>query len=490
MRTRWDTLPRRLKRPGMMQGGMAAALYGSKQTCGMVRDAIIGANSLDVVTIGDSNTTYTSGGAGNGGSGGGWLRGFARALQTYGASVYGSQWTPCMASCIPTSSVVLNKIVDDDGKTRNPFGFYQNIQKSGNANILDGASVGPTGITAAITPAQNLFPYGLSEGSTYTQQGWNYAWIAAATTSQTFQQSNATEPGGTQPTVDYPVPSWLGFNTAGLRQRTVYATTSTSGGSIKPTWYKVTFPGAAYTQLGQGNISTYNASGVTIAASDVPFTMSGSDDAQIWGWNYIGITTGPAAAWMESAYRQQIGISAHSLHGHPGGTSTQIATAIAGCNTGKTFLENYLTQVYNRQTAGSTATGRVLVLVNFGINGGGDTAATWTTNATSVVDTITAAWLNAGLPINQLGFLCMVTHALNTFGASTENNLILARAAANAWAASKTNVVVADLSQIYSGAQMTANGYYMGTGSNEAHLKQAGYLALSNEIVRRMAASA
>lgn len=471
---------------------MAPALYGSSLPCNFVRDAISGANSLDVVVIGDSNTNYTANGAGNGGGGGGWYRNFARALQNKGAAVYGSQWTPAMQSAVSGGSVNINATREDSGTITTPFGFYQNVQPT-TTTLLSGINAGAvtTAYTNALAPSSLLFPYGLSNSAgTYTATGWDYAYIAAATTSNTFGQIYTTSPGGGVP--NPALPSWVAPGTAGVRHRTVYATNATSAGTIRPTIYNIdwTSGSAVYTLNAQGSVTTLNASGVTVQAADVSFTMPPTANyGLITGWNYVGNTSGPAAVLMESIYRQRIGISAHSLHTHPGGTSTQIATAINNSNTGRTFLENYFTQVVNRQKAGTSALGRVLVVVNFGLNGGGDTGATWTANATTVVNKIQAAWASAGLPSDALGFLCTVSHPVLSGGA-IETNMIDARRAANAWAATQSNVVVADLSQIYSGAQLNTSGWYATAGyPGEAHLKQAGYLAYSEEIVARMAAS-
>ena len=451
---------------------LAPGIYGSTLASSFFKDAVNGADSLDVVTIGDSNAGYSYGGFGGGG--GGWTRGMLRGLNNAGASTYGSGMAPIMHTGATTTTQIVK---EDDGSTITTILGYAKNTEAANGNLLRGGASGPAAITAIAVPATTLLPYGLTN--------FDYGWVAASTNYRSFGQLNFTYPGGLSPSPA--LPSWCAVGTA-LKYRMVYSRTATSGGTINPTIYKVTDSGATYTSLATQSVSTYNAAGTDIQANDLSFTMPSASPAAaiIVGWAYIGYTYGPAGALLDSIYKVAKGISVHNLHYGSGQTSTTIATAISGCNASKTFLENYFKQIVDRQIAAG-GTGRVLVQINCGINdSGGPPASTITDAFSSMVTALQTAWAAAGYTSKNLGFLCSVSHPLTV---NTEGTLPLYRTAANAWANTLENVTVVDLSQIYTAAQMTAGGYYAGSGSAEAHLTQSGYYAFGQQIVSKILAS-
>jgi len=455
---------------------LAVGLYGSTLASTFFKDAVNGADSLDVVTIGDSNAGYSFGGGGGGG--GGWTRGMLRGLNNAGASTYGSAFAPIMHNSVTT--LTTQTLTEDDASVTTIMGYLkQSIAATG--TLLRGGASGPAAITAIAVPATTLLPFGLTN--------FDYAWVAPSTTHISFSAQNATYPGGSAPSPA--LPTWCAPGTA-LKYRLVYARTTTSGGSINPTIYKIT--SAVYTELATTSVSTYNAAGTDIQTSDLSFTMPTTTPASaiMFGWSYIGTATGPAGALIDSVYKVAKGISVHNLHYGSGQTSTTIATAIAGCNASKTFLENYFKQIVDRQIAAG-GTGRVLIQINCGMNDTGSPASsTITTNFASMVSALQTAWAAAGYTSKNLGFLCSVSHPLNTDygdGGTREATLAAYRTAANTWASSVDNVTVVDLSQVYTAAQMTSNGYYAGAASAEAHLTQAGYYAFGQQIVSKILAS-
>ena len=455
---------------------LAPGIYGSTLASTFFKDAVNGADSLDVVTIGDSNAGYSYGGFGGGG--GGWTRGMLRGLNNAGAPTYGSGMAPIMHTGVTTTTQVVK---EDDGSTITTIAGFARNHEAATGNLLRGGASGPAAITAIAVPATTLLPYGLTN--------FDYAWVAASTTYQTFGQPIFTYPGGAAPSPA--LPSWCAVGTA-VKYRMVYSRTATSGGTINPTVYKVT--GGTYTALATRADSTYSAAGTDIQASDLSFTMPTTTPASaiILGWAYIGITTGPAGALLDSIYKVAKGISVHNLHYGSGQTSTVIATAVNGCNASKTFLENYFKQIVDRQILAG-GTGRVIVQINCGVNDSGSPGSSTITNAfTAMINTLKTAWAAAGYTSKNLGFLCSVSHPLNTdYGDEgvRESTLAAYRTAANTWASSVENVTVVDLSQVYTAAQMTSNGYYAGVASAEAHLSQTGYYAFGQQIVSKILAS-
>jgi len=473
MRTRQEIIPRRSVR---QSSSLAVGVYGSTLASSFFRDAVNGADSLDVVTIGDSNAGYSYGGFGGGG--GGWTRGILRGLNNAGAPTYGSGMAPIMHTGVTTTTQILK---EDDGTTITTYLGYAKNTEAPTGNLLRGGASGPAAVTAIAVPATTLLPYGLTN--------FDYGWVAAATTYNSFGQLNFTYPAGAAPSPA--LPSWCDAGTA-LKYRTVYARTNTAGGTINPTIYRVL--SGVYTSLATTSASTYNAAGTDIQTKDLDFVMPTTVPASaiIFGWAYIGIATGPAGALLDSVYKVAKGISVHNLHYGSGQTSTVIAAAISGCNASKTFLENYFKQIVDRQIAAG-GTGRVLIKINCGVNDSGSPASSTITSAfNAMINTLKTAWLAAGYIANNLCFVCSVSHPLDTDfgdGGTREATLATYRAAANSWANTVQNVTVVDLSQIYTAAQMTASGYYAGTAAAEAHLSQAGYFAFGQQIVSKILAS-
>lgn len=459
-------------------------ISGSSLAGTFMRDAIAGSDSVDIITIGDSNAGFSYNGYGGGG--GGWTRGLLRAMNNAGAQTFASPLMPIMSSSTTVTTGVLK---EDNGSTISTIaGYFSNVTGP-SGTLLRGSSSGPTGLTNQVVPDTTLMPYGLT--------GFNYAWVAGSTTNNTFSQLNATYPGGSSP--QNTLPTWNTWGTANLKYRVVYSTNSTGGGQLIPTIYKVTFPGSNYVSLASTTQST--GVGATIRQVDTTFTMPNdspgtpsNQSAIIFGWNYIGVASGPVAAIYDCVYKVAKGIAINNMHYGSGQTTTTISNAIAGANgSDRSFLETYFSQIVKRQTdAGGT--GRVIIWINSGINGGGDTGLTWQTGMENIIIALRRAWGNAGYQSNKLAFVCSVSHPLDTdYGGTTEANLAGSRIAADAWASSVSNTTVVNLSRIYTAAQMTANGYYAGPGSvgsnSEAHMSQAGYYAFSQQIVSRLLSS-
>jgi hypothetical protein len=459
-----------------------AGVIGSNLASIFIRDAVIGADSLDIITIGDSNAGYNN--LGDAGGGGGWTRGLLRGLTNAGASIYGSHLHPTVSATLPDGTGYTQ---EDNGSITSLSGFRSGVTSPGTNNVLRGsAQSGISTLINALTPVDSFA--GLPNQGTqdtglmpYGKRVTDFAWVAAATTSQSFNNLFGTNPFGATPS---PTFSWCASNTQ-MRYRVTYGRTSTSGGSIVPSVYSV--PG--YSLITSKSMSTFNAGGQDIVVDEVLFTMPSNGNGVQLGWNYIGTATGPAAVAFESVYKAAKGVAAHNLHYGSGWTTAQIATVVNGqVGSGRTFLQTYFKQIVSRQISAG-GSGRVLIWINSGINGGGDTGTTWTTNVSSMINTLRSEWQNAGYNTDNLVFVCSLTHPLNAFpSAPTISNLSSSRLTANNWASAQTNTAIVDLSQLFTPAQMTSNNYYYGTGNDEAHLKQAGYFALGSAIVNRLLA--
>jgi hypothetical protein len=435
----------------------------------MVRDAVAGRDSLDVVTIGDSNAGISYGGFGGGG--GGWTRGILRALNNAGAPTYGSPLMPISSQGITTTTGVVKE--DDTTTVSTIAGYFSNVTAAADiTNLTSGATTGPSDLSLNVIPNTSFLPYGLTN--------FNYAWVPATKTVQTFSQLNGTYPGGADPNPT--LPSWCTWNTT-LRYHYVFARTATSGGSINPTIYSVI--GGNYAALATKSVSTYSSAGTAVLSDYVQFTMPASG-AVIFGWAYIGIATGPAGVIYDSVYKPVKGVSVSNLHYGSGQTINTISAVISGANNGGGyFLDNYFKALVDRQVAAG-GSGRILVWINGGVNG--DTSAQWTAGMSSIVSAIQSAWVRAGYSLGNLAFVTSVSHALDTdYGGNTESTLQGIRADARQWVRTCPNTTLVDLPTFYTAAQATANGYFMAAGNasplGEAHLSQTGYYEFSKKIV-------
>lgn len=489
MRTRTDSIPRRITRPGLFSGGfMPPGLYGSSLPGTFLRDAINGNDSLDIVTIGDSNAGFSYGGFGGGG--GGWTRGWYRALNALGANTYSSPLMPIMvASSVSTSTQIYK---DDNGSTIAGLTSWFSNVTAPYGSLVRGSASGPTGVTNSVVAATSFMPYGLTS--------WDYGFIANGNSAQTFSQLNGTYPGGVNPAPA--LQTWTQPGTA-MKYRVVYATqnsvTSTSTRArFNPTAYRV--DNGSYNALATKAQDTYSASGTAITTTDLSFTMPSNtvygEQAVILGWNYIGFAYGPCSVMWDCVYRARKGIAVNNLHYGSGQSTSAISDIITGANgTDRTFVLEYFKQLRQRQIdAGGS--GRVVVWINYGINPSNnpDAAAVWTAKTAAAISFLQTQWLGAGGNTGNIAFVVSVTHPLDTdYGGTTESVLAANRAAANVWAATQQNTTVIDLSQMYSAAQMTSNGYYAGAGSagsnNEAHLSQAGYYAFALKFCTLLAES-
>jgi len=453
-----------LNQPDSMNG-----VYGSSAATNFLRDAAGGADSVDVITIGDSNTGYSN--AGFGGGGGGWTRAWLRNMNAYGIQTYASPLMPLMANSGVT--LTTQTVRDEDGTISTIAGYFSNVLAP-YTNVQRGSTAGPADVTNMAVPATTFLPHALT--------GFDYCYVASGVSVQTFSQLNGTYPGGAAPSPA--LPTWNQPGTA-LRYRVTHVQSSTSGGSLNLTAYRVT--SGSYFALATTNASTYNAAGYVRTASDMPFTMPSTSPASaiIFGWNYIGFATGPAHVLYDCVYKVTKGCAVNQLHYGSGQSSATISGVITGSTaSNRTFLRTYFSEIVARQVAAG-GSGRVIIWINSGINSavGGYTFVGY---MDAMISTLTAEWSAAGFDSSKLAFVVSATHPLDGYSSATEALLAEDRQWLNSWAPANRNVTALDLSQCLSGAAMTAAGYYTGTGVGEAHLTQAGYNAVMSIAVQKL----
>lgn len=462
---------------------------GSARSGSFIRDAISGSDSVAIVTIGDSNSIYAQ--ADPDGAGAytaasmGWTSGWARALHALGAQMYASPLMPTLAGA-GTGTTGTNMVAG----TFTQFPVYAGSPLS-NKGALDTTDIVyalsgqsgavPDALKPIIIPNSTLRPFGLV--------GWDAAYLPAASIGyRDFSQ-------------------YLGhYGADGLVTSGANKTFIQASGSYKHRVFHITL--TPNTPLGSMSLRVRNTTtsgdlltqSVTTHGADYSYvssagswtaTVAGTENIR-GGWGYLTTATPPAMPMMESWERPSTkGFSVQNLHGYAGATSTTIASDVDGIDSsGSAMLETYLWALVERQQA-CGGTGRVLVHMNFGINGGGDDFATWKAACESIMAQFRTSWAAAGYNPVNLAFLLEVTHDLYAYSVgSTRLNLVATRAAALAWGASgHGDATVCDLSKVAPGATMEANSWYSASGSaNEIHLGDSGYLGVRSAAIGALVA--
>jgi hypothetical protein len=181
-----------------------------------------------------------------------------------------------------------------------------------------------------------------------------------------------------------------------------------------------------------------------------------------------------------SVYRPStIGSSCSIMEYRGGATLTEIASDISLAATG--YCNMLLKETRERQIAAG-GTGRVLICIQGGVNGGDwspSSPAVAITAVESIKTSLKAEWAALGYPATDLYFLFMVSHPTDAGDAA----LTVLRTYAQAYYASSTDTVFVNLNDIAPYTKILSNNWYDNGGN--AHLDEAtrGYEAISSAVV-------
>lgn len=420
-------------------------VYGSDRACGFLRDAKAGTRSVTKVTIADSNGGFCS----EGGSSGGITRASERAMELDSFPIFATS----LYSRMPHAGVTITLgIVGSTSKS----GFFANIYVPA-GNVKRGSADGDEAISALCVPGTVLWPHGI--------EGFDWSFVDAGDEDISFSRLNNTYPQGA-PAV---LPDWCEAGTDLIYR--VLAARFPGGGQIVPTIWNATND----VQLAAATFSCANATH-DLVAREVPFTMPASKELT-FGVNYIGEAVGKAGWFTDCIYAVRKGVRVTSLHAHSGADAPTIATEIAGA--GNAFWATYFGELVGCQRDADDGGDRVIVHMQFGVNGGGSDFEEWSEACEDIVTAMRAGWVAAGFDPDDLAFQCEVTPPLFNHGyAATEAVMASARAGSHAWAAEQEGVTVVDCAELCSAAKMAANGWYADAVSVNEHLATAGYLGL------------
>jgi|694.fasta_scaffold30627_5 hypothetical protein len=441
-------------------------IYGSTRAAQMLLDAANGVDSLDVITIGDSNAMY----AGANGYHMGWQRAlqFGLRIKPYGTSLFGGG----MFNAGATSTA--------QGTQVNQAGIGTNAGTSAVTTVAVGNSPSPCKMMAQNTDTEivglrNYLGMSISDLTNSTTNsllsangfGVNPVVVETGTRFTTTYDNNVHVSNQT-------VASYTSFgfesvfgtdgNGAGatLTYRLVYGTFPTAG-SFRPVWYWLPGGGVAKRETSD----TPTSGGYGYATQSYTYAPTFNDSSQRGlrvSWDgYNSATTahqalGPFAALWHSVINTAIrGYSVSNLVYYGGLTTTQIANKITGADK---LLDAFLKEIRERQVA-CGGSGNTIVFLNAGVNISG----TWTADAQTIVTRMKARWVASGGSADTIAFVFTVTHP-KTLGSWATGRAAVSTAA-NAWGQSAgDNVCVVDIGAMIDGPTLLKYQLY-GDGTTD-----------------------
>jgi len=468
-------------------------MYGSRQAGSFLKDLSSGADSLDLIIIGDSNTGSALSGMW------GYHGGFSQAMFELGWNCYGLPIYPAMTMWSPSSyalggwnaSAFLYAPTGNlaSGNVSGSATAYSTWTPGKSATVtISNASPGVITYTAHALPVGSpiflsttgALPTGLSAGTTYyvktvltadtftvasTPSGsaintssagsgahtlrtcpWvRYGSVTATPPSQDDwayiasgsygQQYNAVEMS-----VDHPL-----NNTAlTLWHRVRFGTFTASGGSFQAR--ARAYDGSPV--YASGSVQSTQGAASSFGTYEYSFSVSAPIEYMHASWSGgAGGAVGPCAIHSHTIYCKRKGWSVTShgyLAGYDSATINKVATQI-----GSTLLQTHLQELRERQIAAG-GTGRVLLISHSGINGN-ETATDWTDCHTAIWNTYKAAWSALGYPASDLAIVSFVgvpANSADTSNSGSSGNLIAVRAAANALANTQPDMTVIDVKSL------------------------------------------
>ena len=425
---------------------MIRGVYGNGRAGEFIRDCIAGRNSVDIVVCGDSNSGF------NGGYGKGWNA----AMVAAGAPIYGTGIIPCASGSTGASIVAYDSV---------GFAVYNGRyvgQSGGSAFLADGSSLG-------VTEIDDQWNGGAGEFRPFAQ--------AAKWMSYDDQGGNPDIVNGVGISVKTTCPTSITENWISRVGAVHYPTGS---GYWVSRWVAEASP---YTTIAAEQINTNRALGrIDIQTFELAIGADAARNANIRAARYTDGNTGglldgftmaePAGFVFESVYVRQRGFAVTQFQHYSSGTTTAIADGVEAA--GGT-INTYLREIRNRQLLAG-GTGRVVVWLNSGVNGGPAVASNWTDGATKLRDEIKAAWAGEGFDPTDLAFLFSVTHPT-----ASSDTMSATRTAAQSWVVGKDDTVFVDLAEMVGYTYLNANALYDAAGNT--HLIEAGYTDVLGQVI-------
>lgn len=445
-------------------------VYGSTRAAQMLLDAANGVDSLDVITIGDSNAMYS----GANGYNMGWHRAlqFGLRIKPYGTPLFaGGMFNPATGQTNVSQGTLLNQVglgvnagtsaqgsnagTNSSATTSNMIAANTDTEIVGLRNYLGmSVSVLENSVSNSL-----LFPNGfganpvvVEKDARFTSSENNNVHISNQYV-QFYTNFGAETVFGTD------------GNGAGttLTYRLVYGTFP-SAGNFRPVWWWL--PGGQVGKRESASTTTGGGYGYATQSYTYAPTYNAVDQKSLrvtWdGYNSATAahqTTGPFAALWQSVINTAIrGYSVSNLVYYGGLTTTQIANKITGADK---LLDAFLKEIRERQVA-CGGSGNTIVFLNAGVNVSGQ----WSTDAQTIVTRMKERWISSGGTASNLAFVFTVTHPKTIGSWSTGRAAVSTEA--NAWGQSAgDNVCVVDIGAMIDGPTLLKYQLY-GDGTTDA----------------------
>jgi hypothetical protein len=451
------------------------SVVGSRVVASMFRDAVAGTKSLDLLWVGDSNTSFL------GGSGSsktqGWCDAFQFAMWKQGAPVYASPLYPFHQ----------NGSGPDE---RQGFTFKCDNLGLPSAGVHGGGGVGSTGVHSDNITDKQLLSGNLAGPSFITnrfktslQFGPSYYPTNTYTTSNSIDDKAAIDYAWYSDTgnryhdsiagIYIDADSPIGVSNT-LIYRLVHGKFASGGGNLKLDWWH---------NVSKVNTTTISFAGtqdeIAVSTATLSAATRTSQVYALWGGDSrANGVSAKAALLLQSVYRQSIGTSSTPLCWWGGGTVNEVS--VGSSNVGTLTLQTWLGEARTRQIAAG-GTGKVVVCFHGGANPGSQTAASWVADFNSFAANMRSAWSALGYPSADLGFIAMVSHVKN----AGDTDLSAIRALCRTTFASSQDVLFIDLGTLVPAEKMVFmllydSGVLQGNGSYDVHMSAQGYELLSD----------
>jgi len=428
-------------------GDQVQSVFGNTRASTFLRDAASFTDSVDIITIGDSN----SGSSGNCG----YQFGLATACAMNGMPVYATPLVMCAGNAGANNR---------SGGMFLPLNQFSWSGVTGNLTTLRTAAAASNANALAIETALGystsnlIIPYSFTWDGAFVASGNTFTSPANGTRVRVLRPSTMTE--GT------------GAGGTSCQYRLVHGTFNSGSGQFKLLAMRgtntIVAQSASFisTNTGTNGYATeyLDFTSPTVASAPVEFTCAYD------GYNNTAASyqiTGPFCALWHSVIEKRKGFSVSNLLYQGGATVTNIADKIVDMGD---LLTSYLKELRERQIAAS-GSGRVIVWCNAGVNGPSD-GSTWTAQMERIRNQFVAKWVTTlGYPANDLAFVLSVTHP--QAAGATETTLAATRETANAWAlGAGSNVSVVDISKLFTYTNLSARRLYQAVTNTEstAHL--------------------
>lgn len=437
-------------------------LYGSTRASRFIKDVVAGTDSVDVITIGDSNIGYNNCGLSTG---------FREALGYKGAL----QYATCLTSFADRDTASANNRAGGTFTNNCSFCWVGSnfiASQVGNSTMSSLTAKSSAGDSNALvlqavvgTSSNNLRPNAFAYDAAFVN-------IAAPTNTFTSGANGVR----IVPAATTSFAAGDGSGGVPLQYRVVYGTFSSGSGQFKLSVFRGTNTIVARsadpisTNTGTVGISsttaTLNFNSPEVSNVAVPFACTVDGFASGTTADYI---VGPAAFfWHSLMFQTAKGYAVTNLSYYSGRSTTQLASDVTGSTL---IIRSMLRELRTRQIAAG-GSGRVLILVQSGINDG-ETGSSYTGFLDTMINSFRSQWSTLGFDANDLAFLVTSTHPTpNSIGGENwfTNRPIFVNSAKN-WANNNAtdgrNITYCDFGEYRTSAQMVASyqySFYLATG--------------------------